>query len=341
MRTLTALSIGMANLLLAGAAVAQQVQLKIATVAPEGSTWVTEARRGAEEVEERTSGRVKFRIYPGGTMGSDRAVLRKMRIGQLHGGAILAGSLAAVDNNAEIYNLPLLFRTYDEVDWVRTRYDQAVIDRIEDHGYVVLGFVETGFVYLMSTKPARSFDDLRGRKVWMPEGDSISKAIVDKAGLSPVPLGLADVMTGLQTGLVDTVAAPPVAAVALQWFTRANFVTDMPITYVYGALVLSRTAFDRLKPEDQEVVREVMGGVTKTLDGKARDDNSGARAALVKQGVTFVSPTEETTQRWTSIAAEATRSLISSESYDPSLIADIRETLAAYRTEHGETGNDK
>jgi TRAP-type C4-dicarboxylate transport system substrate-binding protein len=274
-------------------------------------------------------------------MGSDQAVLRKIRIGQLHGGAILAGSLSEVEANAELYNLPLLFRSYDEVDAVRDRFDQALVDRIEDDGYVVLGFVETGFVYLMSTKPARSFDDLKGRKVWMPEGDSVSKAIADAAGLSPVPLGLSDVMTGLQTGLVDTVAAPPVAAVALQWFTRANYVTDLPITYVYGALLVGERAFNRLRPEDQAVVREVMGRVTATLDGTAREDNAGARIALEKQGVTFVEPTDETVRRWGEISAEATDNLVASEGYDKDLLADIQRALTAYRSEHGEPGTGR
>lgn len=338
MRKLMKILVAIAALSVAAPAAAQQVQLKIATIAPEGSTWVNEARKGAEEVTRRTSSRVTFRFYPGGTMGSDLAVLRKMRIGQLHGGAILSGSLATVDNSAELYNLPLLFQNYDEVDWLRTRFDQKIIDRIEDDGYAVLGFVETGFVYLMSTKPARSLKDLQGRKVWMPEGDSISKAIVDEAGLSPVPLGLADVMTGLQTGLVDTVAAPPVAAVALQWFTKANYVTDLPITYVYGALVVSEKALDRMAPEDQAIVREVMGRVTATLDGKARDDNAGARTALEKQGVTFLSPTDETTRRWQVIASDATRSLISSQSYDQGMVSEIQQTLAAYRADHAEAG---
>jgi TRAP-type C4-dicarboxylate transport system substrate-binding protein len=318
---------------LAGAApvTGQQVQLKVATIAPEGSTWVNEARRGADEVARRTDNRVTFRFYPGGTMGSDQALLRKMRIGQLQGGAVLSGSLATVDTGAELYTLPLLFRDYAEVDLVRGRFDREVTGRIEDDGFVVLGFVETGFVYLMSTKPAKSFDDLKGRKIWMPEGDRISKAIVDAAGLSPVPLSVADVMTGLQTGLVDTVAAPPVAAVALQGFTKANFVTDLPITYVYGALLISQKAFDRIKPEDQAVVREVMGQVTSRLDGKARDDNAGARVALEKQGVTFVGPTDETVRRWREIAAEATRSLMENQSYDASLVARINQALADHR----------
>ncbi len=317
-------------------AVAQQVQLKIATLAPEGSTWMNAAHQAAEEIADRTSGRVKFRFYPGGTMGSDLAVLRKIRIGQLQGGAVLAGSLSAVEPNAELYNLPLLFRTYGEVDAVRKDFDRQLIDMIEAKGFVVFGFVETGFVYLMSSEPNRTFDDLAGRKIWMPEGDSISKAIADASGLSPVPLSVADVMTGLQTGLVDTVAAPPVAAIALQWFTRAKYITDLPVTYIYGVMVVNAKSFAKISPEDQAVVREVMGLAMTTLDAQARSDNAEAKLALEKQGVQIVEPTPETRERWYEMASEATGSLMESEAYDPALIKGIEGALDAYRAEHGE-----
>jgi TRAP-type C4-dicarboxylate transport system substrate-binding protein len=320
---------------------AQTVQLKIATMAPEGTGWVAEGRKAAEEIAERTADRVKIRFYPGGTMGNDQAVLRKMRIGQLHGGAIMSGSLSAFVPSAELYNLPLLFHDYDEVDAVRQRFDGRLIQMLDDAGYVVFGFVETGFVYLMSSKPTRSFEDLAGRKTWLPEGDSISKAISDAAGLSPVPLSVSDVMTGLQTGLVDTVAAPPVGAVALQWFTRAKYVTDLPITYVCGAIVVSKKAFSRIKPEDQEVVREVMAKAAASLDAGARADNADARKALVAQGVTFVDPTEETKTRWYEMADEATRALIAAQDYDAEFLAEIQAALAEHRAREtsDETGD--
>jgi TRAP-type C4-dicarboxylate transport system substrate-binding protein len=323
-------------LTVAHTAASQTVQLKIATMAPEGTGWVVEGRKAAEEIADATEGRVKIRIYPGGTMGGDQAVLRKMRIGQLQGGAIMSGSLSVAVPSAELYNLPLLFRDYEEVDLVRQQFDQRLIDLLEKKGYVVFGFVETGFVYLMSTKPTRSFEDLKGRKTWLPEGDSVSKAISDAAGLSPVPLAISDVMTGLQTGLIDTVAAPPVGAVALQWFTRAKYVTDLPITYVMGAIVASKKAFDRIKPEDQEVVREAMAAVTTALDTGARAENAEARKALEAQGVTFVDPTEETKVRWYEMAEEATQALIEAQDYDSALLAEIQSALTEFRSKRGQ-----
>jgi TRAP-type C4-dicarboxylate transport system substrate-binding protein len=326
-----------AVLLVASSALAQQAQLKIATLAPEGSTWMVEARRAAEAITERTQGRVSFRFYPGGTMGSDDAVLRKMRIGQLHGGAILAGSLTEVEPNTEIYNLPLLFHSYDEVDAVRKTFDEVLRSRLERAGLVSFGFLETGFVYLMSTRPVSDFKDLEGRKIWMPEGDSISKAIAEASGLSPVPLAVSDVLTGLQTGLIDTVAAPPVGAVALQWFTKAKYVTDLPVTYLYGTLLVADKAMERLSPADRAVVREELTDAITRLDRGARDDTREARDALIRQGVTFVEPTEQMRNRWTSVAAEAKQNLVREQSYDRELIAQLEQLLSELRSGRGST----
>jgi TRAP-type C4-dicarboxylate transport system substrate-binding protein len=321
--------------MVASAAVAEDLRLKVASMAPDGTLWMKELQKAASDVEKRTEGRVSFRFYPGGTMGADEAVLRKIRIGQLQGGVVLAGSLAAVDPNMEIYDFPLLFRSYGEVDYVRQQMDGTLIAGLEKHGFVSFGFTETGFTYLMSAKPTRTFDDLKGRKAWMPQDDAISLAIVEEAGLSPVPLPVSDVLTGLQTGLIDTVAAPPVGAVALQWFTKATFLTDLPITYIYGTMILSTKFFNQMSPGDQSIVREVFGRANRNLDATARSDNKEAREALAAQGVTFVDPTDETRAKWEEIAAAATKKLIARRAYDRALLAEIDKLLETYRAQNG------
>jgi TRAP-type C4-dicarboxylate transport system substrate-binding protein len=338
--TIAWLLAGIATLLITELAAAEDVRLKIATLAPEGTTWMKEVRRGAEEIAERTEGRVTFRFYPGGTMGEDQAVLRKIRIGQLHGGALLAGGVSTIEPDLELFNLPLMFRSYEEVDSLRAEFDERLLAKFDDHGYVCYGFVETGFVYLMSTDATRTFADLEGRKTWVPEGDPISRAIADAAGLSPVPLAISDVLTGLQTGLIDTVAAPPVGAVALQWFTKAKYVTDLPITYVYGGLVLGKRQLSKIAPQDREVVREVLREVSRTLDRGSREANLSAREALVKQGVTFVSPTQEARVRWNSVAAEATRTLTKEQRYDRDLLAELQEHLERFRAQQSSPSSD-
>jgi TRAP-type C4-dicarboxylate transport system substrate-binding protein len=319
--------------LLAPSAGAQGVRLKIATMAPDGTLWMKELKKAAEEIKQRTDGRVSFRFYPGGTMGTDSAVLRKIRIGQLHGGVVLAGSLADVDPDLEIYSLPLLFRSTGEVDFVREQMDQVLIDGLEKKGYVSFGLTETGFTYLMSAKPTRTFDDLKGRKAWMMQDDPVSLAIVEAAGLSPVPLPVSDVLTGLQTGLIDTVAAPPVGAIALQWFTKAKYLTDLPITYVCGTTVVSTKAFNRIGAEDQEIVHEVMGRAIRALDETSRSDNEEARKALAAQGVEFVDPTDETFDKWEEIAAIATKKLVGQRDYDPATLEMVENLVKAYRAQ--------
>ena len=192
----------------------------------------------------------------------------------------------------------------------------------------------------MSAEVTRTFADLEGRKTWVPEGDPISKAIADAAGLSPVPLAISDVLTGLQTGLIDTVAAPPVGAVALQWFTRAKYVTDLPITYVYGAILLSARQVNKMSVQDQQIVREVLGEVSRTLDRGSREDNLRAREALARQGVSFVSPTQQARVRWNSVAAEATRTLVQGQRYDKELLAELQDHLARYRAGQSSSSSD-
>ena len=331
MNTRRRLAIAVTILLVAVLADAQSVRLKIAALAPDGTFWIEEVRRAGDEIKELTDGRVSFRIYPGGTMGSDDAVLRKIRIGQLHGGIVLSGSLSKADPDFEIYNLPLMFRSYEEVDYVRRHLDQKLIDGLADQGLFSFGLTETGFVYLMSDRPTSTFADLRGRKAWIPQGDAIGKAIADSAGLSPVPLAISDVLTGLQTGLIDTVYAPPVGAVALQWFTRAKYLTDLPITYVFGTLVISDKAFQKIGADDRRIVGEVLTASSKELDRRTRIDNERAREALVKQGVTFISPTPETEQRWEEVATDARKTLMREQGYDRGLIDEMVRLLSEFR----------
>ncbi len=328
-------------LLIAPTVGAQIVRLKIATMAPDGTIWMKGLQKAADEVKERTDGRVSFRFYPGGTMGTDSAVLRKIRIGQLHGGVVLAGSLADVDPDMEIYSLPLLFRSNGEVDFVRERMDQVLIDGLEAKGFVSFGLTETGFTYLMSSKPTRTFDDLKGRKTWMMQDDPVSLAIVEAAGLSPVPLPISDVLTGLQTGLIDSVAAPAVGAIALQWFTKAKYLTDLPITYVCGTTVVSAKAFNRMSAEDQVILREVLGRANRELNATSRSDNAKAREALAGQGVEFVDPTDDTRAKWDEIAAAATKRLVAQRAYNPATMAMIEDLVTEYRSQQpaGTTGD--
>lgn len=271
----------------AGSAAA--AELKVASIAPDGSHWMRQMRAGAEQIKERTGGRVEIKFYPGGVMGNDAQVLRKVRIGQLQGGAFTAGGLAERYSSLNLYGMPLLFRSLDEVDYVRSRMDEELRRGLEEAGFVSFGFIEGGFANLMANDPIRSVDDMRRRKVWVPEGDQISFLAMESLGLSPVVLPVTDVLTGLQTGLLDIIAASPVAALVLQWHTKVSYMTDLPVSYSMGIFAIDKRAYSRLSDEDRNIVAEVMGETMSGLDRAAREDNRRAQKVLEDSGVEVVS----------------------------------------------------
>lgn len=271
---------------------------KIATVSPDGLSWMKKLRDGAREIEERTDGRVKFKIYPGGVQGDDHTVLRKMRIGQLHGGAVAAGSLIRFYPDLQVYNLPLRFKSFEEVDYVRERMDDRIIEGLSDAGITSFHLAETGFAYILSKDPVRTVDDLDDIKAWVPEGDPVSADMIEAFGVSPIPLQITDVLAGLQTGLIDAVAVPPIVAIALQWHNHVNYITDLPIMYIFSTLALDKKDFESISDADQALVREVMNRVFEEVDRDNRKANIEAYQTLLDQGIEEVKPSEDELPRW-------------------------------------------
>ena len=271
--------------LLGGFGQANGQTLKIATIAPEASDWMKGMRRGAKEIKERTDGRVTIKLYGGGVQGSDGQVLRKIRIGQLHGGAFTPAVLTDTYKDIGLYNMPMVFNDQAEVDYVRQRFDERLRQGLEEAGFVSFGFAATGFSVILSNEPVDSLDDLKNKKVWVPQGDPISESALKALGLNPAPLPLSDVFTGLQTKLIEIVPGSPIGALVLQWHTKVDYMTDLPLLYTAALTAIDKRAFNRLKPDDQAVVREVMTRLYREYDAKSAIDDIEAKEALVNSGV--------------------------------------------------------
>ncbi|MGH8530952.1 MAG: TRAP transporter substrate-binding protein DctP [Nevskiales bacterium] len=317
--------------LLAMSAEAPAATLKIATIAPEGTSWMKELRTGATEIEKRTAGRVKLKFFPGGVMGNDKSVLRKIRAGQLQGGALASTGLTDLYKDAQLYSLPMLFHSYEEVDYVRARMDQTLQAGLEEAGLVPLGISEGGFTYLMAQSSISEVEELKGKKVWVPEGDPVSQAALEYAGVTPVPLPFADVYTALQTGLLDTVFSVPTGAIAFQWYTKLKSLVDMPVTYVLGVLAIDKRSFQALDPADQAVMREVIENTFTRLNKINRDDNQKALAALKKQGIEINTLDAAEEEKLRGKAERAIEDFRGKGVYTPELLEDLRGHLTAYR----------
>lgn len=266
--------------------------LKVATVTPEGSSWMKEMRASAEEIKLRTEGRVQIKYYGGGVMGNDTKVLGKIRIGNLHGGAFTPSALQKIYPEINLLGLPLTFETEEEVAYVRSRLDQTFQDGLEKAGFVSFGFAGGGFAVLMSNEPVKQLNDLKGKKVWVPEGDTVSYAAMEALSLSPVTLPLTDVLTGLQTGLIDIVAMSPIGALVLQWHTKIKFITDMPLVYTMGYMAIDAKAFNKISSADQLIVREIMTRTYSKLNDANLVDNQEALQALLNTGIEVVALNE-------------------------------------------------
>lgn len=307
------------------------VTLKIATLSPDGTSWMKKMRAGAKSITEQTSNRVKFKFYPGAVMGNDQAVLKKIRIGQLHGGAVTGGTLIPFYPDSQVYNIALTFESADEVNYVRKHLDDDLVKGMEKGGFVIFGIAESGFNYIMSKEPVYNVADLAKQKVWVPAGDDNSIAMVEGFSITPIPLPIGDVLAGLQTGLINTVAISPIGALALQWHTQIKYVTDMPVLFSYGALAISTRDFNKIEKADQKIVRKVFTDVFSAIDAQNKKDNIAAMQALKNQGISFIKPSAEQVAEWKTMTNVATQKLIDSGQLSKEAVDRINNLITQYR----------
>lgn len=316
------------SILFLSTSVASARVFKIATVAPEGTFWMQEMRAAAEQIEQETAGRVKFKFYPGGVMGSDESVLRKIRIGQLHGGAVTAASMTGIAPDIGIYELPYLFDSLEQVDYVRSKMDAELIAGLERKGFVGFGFAEGGFSYMMSDEPLQAVAEVRTKKVWLPSNHEIGEAVFSSADVASVSLPLSDVLTALQTGLIDTIITSPIGAIALQWHTKIAYVVEEPLTYFGALLVINKKAFNKLSEADRQIVRDIMGQAFISIDKQNRKDNVEAKQALKKQGIKFVSLSAASRKEWHEVGDKAIKVLEQQNQYSDKVYEDLMRYVA-------------
>ena len=323
------------------ACAADPVVIKFATLAPEGSTWMKVMTELNTELQSKTGGRVKFKFYAGGVQGDETDVVKKIRIGQLHAAGFTGVGLGQIAPAVRILDAPWLFRDNAEADFIRQTFAKDLNAAVEKGGYVLLGWTELGWVYVFSREPIASPDDMKKAKMWVWEGDPIAQAAYKAIGVTPRPLSVVDVMSSLETGMVDGVYGPPMGVTALQWFRRTKHIYNAPIADSMGAVLVSRKAFDSIPEADRKVLLEVSARHLKRLGELSRRENEEALAAMQKQGLTLsAKASPEVMKRYEELGRQARRELVG-KLYPAELLDRVEKALADRRAKNKSSGNNK
>jgi TRAP-type C4-dicarboxylate transport system substrate-binding protein len=313
------------------ATTAQQHTIKFATLATEGTTWINVLREYDAAIRKESGGRLGFKVYPGGVQGEDKDVMRKIRLGQLHSAGITGVGVGEISSKLRVLDAPFLFQNYEEVDHLHQAMDADFEQAFRENDFVLLGWAEVGFVYVYTNTPVRSPADMKGVKMWMWEGDPIAEAAFRAMGVRPIPLSVVDVLTSLQTGLINGAYTSPLAALALQWNTRVKYMTSVPLADACGAVVISKKKFDSLPPDLQEILLRNGKKYMAALTQKSREENAASIETLKRTGIQIVEVKDQKLfQEFAAIGQSARQSLVG-RLYDQAYIDRVEKTLADFR----------
>ncbi len=278
--------------------------IKMASLVPESSVWGKILKDMGAEWQEATGGEVALRLYGGGVAGNESDVVRKMRIGQLHAAALSVAGLTTIDKGFEIFEIPMFFESYDELFHVMEKARPALEKRLEAKGYVLLNWGQGGWIHIFSKKPVASVDDLRKLKMFSLADNEAMLQLWRQNGFQPVSLAATDMLTGLQTGMIEAMPTTPLAALSLQWFRQTPYMQDLGLAPLIGATVITRKAWNRLSPADQAKLKTAAKKTEKRLEVEIPDQDRRAVEAMSERGMSVTPVTAEQEAEWRQTAED-------------------------------------
>lgn len=267
---------------------AQATVIKLATLVPEGSVWDKSLRDMGSEWSTATQGRVTLRVYPGGVAGDEPDVVRKMRLGQLQAAAVTTVGLSAIDPSFQMFNIPMFFDSYPELDAVLSTMTPVLKQRLEAKGFVLLSWGHGGWVYFFTKTPVRSVDELKKTKMFVWAGDDAMVQRWKANGFRPVPLALTDILTGLQTGMIDSYPTTPLLGLTLQWYHQTPYMVGVGLAPLVGGLVITKQAWNKLSEADRVKISEACRKVEVRLKAEVPKQDTTAIGEMQKRGLSVV-----------------------------------------------------
>jgi TRAP-type C4-dicarboxylate transport system substrate-binding protein len=296
--------------------------IRYATIAPGGSSFGKILKAWGRSLSKETDGRVEFRYYSGGSQGDERDFIRKMRAGQMDAAGVTTIGLGIVVRPVLVLSAPGVIETYDQLARVREKMNDRFAKMFEEAGFVLLAWSDAGKGRIMSTTPILRPADLKAARPWAWKDDPIFSEFLKVVGANAVRLGVPEVYAGLQTKMIDVVPASPIAAVALQWFTKLKYMSKDSFGIILGASVVKKETFDRLSPDDQKVLMDTSKRAARALDKVVRRDDAKAYDVLLERGIELVD-TSPYRAEWDK-ASDETLKRLTGRIFSKSLLADVQ-----------------
>ncbi len=312
---------------------APEYEIKLATMAPENSSLMQVFNEMNADLLKETGGKVGFKLFAGFVLGDEEDVLRKLRVGMVHAAAFTSSALTDVNPDLRALLVPFLFDNYKEIDHIMGKFESDLKRGFAEKGFEVLGWPELGFLYFMSTSPVSSLSDIKSRKVWGKSNAPVLQAIMEKIEVSMVAINAPDVLMALQTNLVEVVYNSPYYALITQWYTQIKYLTDAPVTYIGGVLVMDRKFLARIPAPLQETLREVSARHLQRLIEQTRKDNAEALEIIFKRGVKKVTIDPSQLQGFKEISDQAMAGM-SAKAFPMATYQKIQAELAQFRAQH-------
>lgn len=312
-----------------------ETEIRIATLAPDGSDWMKEFDKAAAEVKEKTAGRVVLKYFAGGQQGDERDYVRKIKLKQLDGAGVTSIGLSMIDESIRVLEVPLMFKDVGEVDYVADKMWGYFQKKFEAKGFKLNDRGEVGWIYLISKDKIESLDSLKKAKIWQWGDDKIVRTLFTQLGLTGVPLGVPEVDASLTSGRLTAAYGSPYSTVALQWFSKIKYMTSMPMSFAIGATVVSLDATKKLSAEDQKTVLEVGKSSAKKLRKVIRRANDEAKSTMTKRGIVVVPTPPDTIAAFEKAATEAQTELIKQGVFTKAELDMVIKYRDEYRAKNG------
>ena len=304
----------------------EAVTLRIASLAPAGSSWMKVLNAWKATLETETQGRLKLRFYPGGSQGDERDFVRKMRVGQLDGGVVTMSGMSLLVRPMVILVLPNFLDTYEELDRVRLKMSKEFEKMFEDEGFMMVAWGDAGKTRLFSKKKIERPSDIKSMRPWLWKDDLIFIEFYDVIGASAVRLGVPEVYPGLQTNMIDVVTSSALTAVALQWYTRVKYMTGHNSSIIAGGMVMRKEKIDGLPPDLKEAFLRTSERVETLLNQSIRRDDQKAYDVVIKKGI-VATDTSKYKAEWDA-AAKQVRDRMTGRAFSKSLLQAVEAAAA-------------